>query len=185
MYLVSFGFHGCRIVDALRYFSIIWLVISSLFLLYLAGYFFNYVVVWLFFQGKRGIEKRPFQLLDFIAATGIEKIRQVRVLYSRQFPHIFLYLVLTQGGANVKWSFWPLQAYIVKEDSKKLKQKQCEHMQPKMGKMDIDYQVPFYSGYIVLSLTTCMCFLIIASAVLSGFAWCIFQVVWFSLLGIL
>ncbi|XP_023733100.1 uncharacterized protein LOC111880922 isoform X1 [Lactuca sativa] len=27
-------------------------------------------------QGKRGIEKKPFQLPDFIAATGIEKIRQ-------------------------------------------------------------------------------------------------------------
>ncbi|XP_050870436.1 uncharacterized protein LOC127073307 isoform X2 [Lathyrus oleraceus] len=58
--------------------------------------------------GKRGIEKQPFQLPDFIAATGIEKIRQ---------------------------------AYIEKEDSKKLKQKQRERMQPKMGKMDIDYQV--------------------------------------------
>ncbi|KAK4368366.1 hypothetical protein RND71_012158 [Anisodus tanguticus] len=62
-----------------------------------------------FLQGKRGIEKQPFQLPDFIAATGIEKIRQ---------------------------------AYIEKEDSKKLKQKQRERMQPKMGKMDIDYQVP-------------------------------------------
>eukprot|EP00271_Cylindrocystis_brebissonii_P004456 TRINITY_DN1612_c0_g2_i1.p1 TRINITY_DN1612_c0_g2~~TRINITY_DN1612_c0_g2_i1.p1 ORF type:complete len:604 (+),score=209.33 TRINITY_DN1612_c0_g2_i1:490-2301(+) len=61
-----------------------------------------------FLQGKRGIEKQPFQLPDFIAATGIEKIRQ---------------------------------AYVEKEDSKKLKQKQREKMQPKMGKMDIDYQV--------------------------------------------
>ncbi|KAL6573958.1 hypothetical protein OROHE_001500 [Orobanche hederae] len=58
--------------------------------------------------GKRGIEKQPFQLPDFIAATGIEKIRQ---------------------------------AYIEKEDNKKLRQKQRERMQPKMGKMDIDYQV--------------------------------------------
>ncbi|CAK9181774.1 unnamed protein product [Ilex paraguariensis] len=33
------------------------------------------------------------------------------------------------------------KAYIEKEDSKKLKQKQRERMQPKMGKMDIDYQV--------------------------------------------
>lgn len=61
-----------------------------------------------FLQGKRGIEKQPFQLPDFIAATGIEKIRQ---------------------------------AYIEKEDSKKLRQKQRDRMQPKMGKMDIDYQV--------------------------------------------
>nr|GME00746.1 splicing factor 3B subunit 2 [Ipomoea batatas] len=58
-------------------------------------------------EGKRGIEKQPFQLPDFIAATGIEKIRQ---------------------------------SYNEKEDSKKLKQKQRERMQPKMGKMDIDYQ---------------------------------------------
>ncbi|KAK2648946.1 hypothetical protein Ddye_016435 [Dipteronia dyeriana] len=29
-----------------------------------------------FLQGKRGIEKQPFQLPDFIAATGIEKIIQ-------------------------------------------------------------------------------------------------------------
>ncbi|CAN7071062.1 unnamed protein product [Brassica oleracea var. botrytis] len=61
-----------------------------------------------YLQGKRGIEKLPFHLPDFIAATGIQKIRQ---------------------------------AYIEKEDGKKLKQKQRERMQPKMGKMDIDYQV--------------------------------------------
>ncbi|KAI4962937.1 hypothetical protein ZWY2020_020616, partial [Hordeum vulgare] len=34
-----------------------------------------------------------------------------------------------------------LHAYIEKEDSQKLKQKQRERMQPKMGKMDIYYQV--------------------------------------------
>ncbi|KAI3832001.1 hypothetical protein MKX03_006375 [Papaver bracteatum] len=61
-----------------------------------------------FLQGKRGIEKQPFQLPDFIAATGIEKIRQ---------------------------------AYIEKEDSKKMKQKQRDRMKPKMGYMGIDYQV--------------------------------------------
>lgn len=33
------------------------------------------------------------------------------------------------------------QAYQEKEDAKKLKQKQRERVQPKMGKMDIDYQV--------------------------------------------
>ena len=37
-----------------------------------------------------------------------------------------------------------VQAYIEKEDGKKLKQKQRERMQPKMGKMDIDYQVSLY-----------------------------------------
>ncbi|PRQ36614.1 putative PSP, proline-rich [Rosa chinensis] len=35
----------------------------------------------------------------------------------------------------------PGRTSIEKEDSKKLKQKQQECMQPKMGKMDIDYQV--------------------------------------------
>lgn len=33
------------------------------------------------------------------------------------------------------------QAYTEKEDAKKLKQKQREKMAPKMGRMDIDYQV--------------------------------------------
>jgi len=36
-------------------------------------------------QGKRGIEKQPFQLPDFIAATGIEKIRQVFFVNSPNF----------------------------------------------------------------------------------------------------
>uniref|UniRef100_A0A453NGH9 PSP proline-rich domain-containing protein n=1 Tax=Aegilops tauschii subsp. strangulata TaxID=200361 RepID=A0A453NGH9_AEGTS len=61
----------------------------------------------LLFQAKRGIAKRPFQLPVFIAATGIEKMRQ---------------------------------AYIKKENSKRSKQKQRGCTQPKMGKMDIDYQ---------------------------------------------
>lgn len=61
-----------------------------------------------YLQGKRGIEKPPFQLPDFIAATGISKLRD---------------------------------AYQAKEDQKKLKQKQREKMQPKMGRVDIDYQI--------------------------------------------
>jgi len=61
-----------------------------------------------FLQGKRGVEKPPFQLPDFIQATGIEKIR-----------------------ATV----------MEKENAKKLKGKMKEKMQPKMGKIDIDYQV--------------------------------------------
>jgi len=61
-----------------------------------------------FLMGKRGVEKPPFQLPDFIAATGIERIR-----------------------ASV----------LEKEQAKKLKGKQKERMQPKMGKIDIDYQV--------------------------------------------
>jgi len=61
-----------------------------------------------FLMGKRGVEKLPFQLPEFIAATGIEKIRA---------------------------------AVLEKENAKKLKGKMKERMQPKMGKIDIDYQV--------------------------------------------
>jgi len=61
-----------------------------------------------YLQGKRGIEKPPFQLPEFIAATGISRIR-----------------------ATIQ----------DKENDKKLKTKQREKMQPKMGKLDIDYQV--------------------------------------------
>ena len=34
-----------------------------------------------------------------------------------------------------------LQTYLEKESDKKMKQKARERMQPKMGKLDIDYQV--------------------------------------------
>ncbi|KAL3134731.1 hypothetical protein ABBQ32_007731 [Trebouxia sp. C0010 RCD-2024] len=61
-----------------------------------------------YLQGKRGIEKPPFVLPDFIEATGIGQMRQ---------------------------------AYQEKEENKKLKQKQRDRMQPKVGKLDIDYQV--------------------------------------------
>ena len=61
-----------------------------------------------FLQGKRGVEKPPFKLPDFIQATGIERIR-----------------------ASV----------MEKENAKKLKGKMKERVQPKMGKIDIDYQV--------------------------------------------
>jgi splicing factor 3B subunit 2 len=44
-----------------------------------------------------------------------------------------------------------MQAYIEKEDSKKLKQKQRERMQPKMGKMDIDYQVYMFFKFAALT----------------------------------
>eukprot|EP01099_Mayorella_cantabrigiensis_P003343 TRINITY_DN2580_c0_g1_i1.p1 TRINITY_DN2580_c0_g1~~TRINITY_DN2580_c0_g1_i1.p1 ORF type:complete len:241 (-),score=74.84 TRINITY_DN2580_c0_g1_i1:1-723(-) len=59
-----------------------------------------------YLQGKRGFEKPPFQLPEFIANTGIAKLREA-----------------------------------VQDDDKKTKQKQRERMQPKMGKLDIDYQV--------------------------------------------
>lgn len=61
-----------------------------------------------YLQGKRGIEKIPFQLPEYIAETGIAKIRET---------------VLEQ------------------EAMKKGKQKAREKIRPKMGKIDIDYQV--------------------------------------------
>ena len=61
-----------------------------------------------YLQGKRGIEKPPFQLPEFIADTGIAKIRE---------------------------------SVLEQEALKKSKQKARDRLQPKMGKIDIDYQV--------------------------------------------
>eukprot|EP00879_Flechtneria_rotunda_P011084 GHRR01011581.1.p1 GENE.GHRR01011581.1~~GHRR01011581.1.p1 ORF type:complete len:612 (+),score=229.72 GHRR01011581.1:240-2075(+) len=61
-----------------------------------------------YLQGKRGIEKPPFKLPDFIEATGITEMRN---------------------------------AYMEKEQAKKLKQKQRDRMTAKTGKMDIAYEV--------------------------------------------
>lgn len=61
-----------------------------------------------YLQGKRGIEKLPFQLPEFIADTGIAKIRQ---------------------------------SIAEQEALRKSKQKARERVQPKMGRIDIDYQV--------------------------------------------
>ncbi|KAG0324666.1 hypothetical protein BG000_002114 [Podila horticola] len=60
-----------------------------------------------YLQGKRGIEKMPFDLPDFIKDTGIMELRN---------------------------------AVKEKEDASKLKTKTRERVQPKMGKIDIDYQ---------------------------------------------
>ncbi|KAJ8601202.1 hypothetical protein CTAYLR_003246 [Chrysophaeum taylorii] len=61
-----------------------------------------------YLQGKRGVEKKPWALPEFIAQTGIEKIRK---------------------------------AIEEAEALKKVKQKTRERVQPKMGRMDVDYQV--------------------------------------------
>lgn len=58
--------------------------------------------------GKRGVEKPPFKLPDFIEATGIAKIRQ---------------------------------AIMDRHSEQTLKQKGRDKVHPKMGKLDIDYQV--------------------------------------------
>lgn len=61
-----------------------------------------------YLQGKRGIEKPPFELPDYIKATGIMEMRQ---------------------------------ALTEKEDQKTMKAKMRERVRPKMGKMEIDYQL--------------------------------------------
>ncbi|DAZ93423.1 TPA: hypothetical protein N0F65_000074, partial [Lagenidium giganteum] len=61
-----------------------------------------------YLQGKRGIEKAPFALPDFIAQTGIAEVR---------------------GASNED------------DEKKKSKQKARDRMQPKMGRVDIDFQV--------------------------------------------
>ncbi|GJS23809.1 putative reverse transcriptase domain-containing protein [Tanacetum coccineum] len=124
--------------------------------------------------GKRGIEKQPFQLPEFIAATGIEKIRQIKlcllsdiVIKINYLLTAFALLSLCFAFATTDDDLSPLAvegvldditaqarmwACIEKEDNKKLKQKQREHMQPKMGKMDIDYHEgkEFESGWVRL-----------------------------------
>ncbi|KAI9142383.1 hypothetical protein BKA69DRAFT_1017699, partial [Paraphysoderma sedebokerense] len=60
-----------------------------------------------YLQGKRGIEKPPFELPDFIKDTGIMDIRE---------------------------------AVKEKEEASKLKSKTRERLQPKMGKLGLDYQ---------------------------------------------
>jgi len=61
-----------------------------------------------YMAGKRGVEKPPFKLPEFIEATGIAKIRQ---------------------------------AIMEKQAEQSLKQKGRDKVHPKMGKLDIDYQV--------------------------------------------
>jgi len=61
-----------------------------------------------YMAGKRGVEKPPFKLPEFIEATGIAKIRQ---------------------------------SIVEKQAEQGLKAKSREKAHPKMGKLDIDYQV--------------------------------------------
>ena len=60
-----------------------------------------------YLQGKRGIEKPPFELPEYIRDTGITQMRQ---------------------------------AIAEKEENMSMKQKMRAKMQPKMGKLEIDYQ---------------------------------------------
>ena len=59
-----------------------------------------------YLQYKRGVNKRPFQLPDFIENTGINALRKRS-----------------------------------EDPTKSLKQRMRERIQPKMGKIDIDYGI--------------------------------------------
>merc|ERR1719265_2160370 len=61
-----------------------------------------------YMAGKRGVEKPPFKLPEYIEATGIAKIRQ---------------------------------AIMEKQADQSLRAKNRDKVHPKMGKLDIDYQV--------------------------------------------
>jgi splicing factor 3B subunit 2 len=61
-----------------------------------------------YMSSKRGYEKPPFKLPEFIEATGIARIRE---------------------------------AVMERESAKSMKGKQRDKVRPKMGKLDIDYQV--------------------------------------------
>nr|GMD84628.1 myosin-7 isoform X4 [Ipomoea batatas] len=53
-------------------------------------------------HGKRGIEKQPFQLPDFIAATGIEKIRQFIREYTGKVDELIKIKLMLKMGQRLK-----------------------------------------------------------------------------------
>ena len=114
-----------------------------------------------FLQGKRGIEKPAFQLPDFIEATGISEMRKAyqekvcwTLLLSRVcrvttsshstccFSEMRLLGFAGYAGFSTKALCCSLMLmHVVQEDAKKLKSKQRSKMQPKMGKLGMDYQM--------------------------------------------
>ena len=115
-----------------------------------------------YLQGKRGIEKPVFRLPEFIEATGIGEMRQAyheKVSLSTCKAACLVVLLVRVWSVTIchacHWSPVPLLAglkadsnqadglvpCLIQEETKKLKSKQRSRMQPKMGKLDIDYQV--------------------------------------------
>ena len=108
-----------------------------------------------YLQGKRGLDKPPFKLPEFIEATGISEqpapqaqslpcLQAAFTLHPPLFAcsHVPL-LVPIMLPCPPSSAGEMRQAYLEKVDSQKMKQKARERMQPKMGKLDIDYQVGF------------------------------------------
>ncbi|KAF3325462.1 hypothetical protein FCM35_KLT10533 [Carex littledalei] len=67
-------------------------------------------------------------------------LREVKSLRRMNHPNIVKLKEVIREH-DILYFVMEYMVYIEKEDSKKLKRKQRERMQPKMGKMDIDYQV--------------------------------------------
>ena len=135
-----------------------------------------------YLQGKRGLEKPPFKLPEFIEATGIGEMRQAyQEKVGRPVPaqHMLFRCaspLLEAPTVCLRWSCKALQSRLrtasnaaaaalqlvawapchegpewqtrasffnaawAQEENKKLRQKQKDKVQPKMGKLDIDYQ---------------------------------------------
>eukprot|EP01052_Picozoa_sp_SAG31_P049186 SAG31_NODE_10649_length_1114_cov_0.825616_1_plen_334_part_10 len=98
-----------------------------------------------YLQGKRGIEKAPWQLPDFIENTGNtfrKRPLSLTILRhhgrssgsSLQYHSHSVYMCWT-GIAKIR------EAYVEKEAEKKSKQRQRDKIQGKTNKIDIDYQV--------------------------------------------
>lgn len=73
--------------------------------------------------GKRGFERPPFDLPDYIKRTGIMEMRET--MWEKVRKTFF----------NINLLF-----FFLKEDSQSLKSKMRERVRPKMGRLDIDYQ---------------------------------------------
>ena len=91
-----------------------------------------------YLQGKRGIEKPPFELPGTCASESRrcahDAMPMLRAYYDDVIRSLVDFIKAT-GIATIR------QAIIDKEEQMKAKQKQRERVSGKMGKIDIDYQV--------------------------------------------
>ena len=115
----------------------------------------------MFSQGKRGIEKPPFDLPEFIKKTGIMEMRETVqnqvslrlfcILFisfslwywpirARKFVFTFLQFLHLKTSCVIIFLFDWLNLIVFQEGQKTLKAQMRERVRPKLGKMDIDYQ---------------------------------------------
>lgn len=87
-----------------------------------------------YLQGKRGIEKPAFDLPGIHKCIYILYILIYDMFVIVVFYSYFVEFIKDTGIMEMR------EAVREKEDAAKLKQKTRERVQPKMGKLDIDYQ---------------------------------------------